>query len=489
MTHPGEHPEFAALLGELLDGELDDAQERRLAELASADPALMERYLDATELHAVLRWEMQWACPPFRGHADAAPPRHGRLRLRMLVRYAAAAVVVLAFTTAISVLISFSRPHQQARARPMLATLIDADHAEWAPGDLPTRIGDRLGGGFLYLRSGTATVEFVSGARVTLTGSCDFGLNSPMRGELRRGRLVAYVPDRAHGFTIAAPGLAVVDLGTAFTLDVESDTSTDLHVLRGAVEVHRTNAGHDMGEPRRLTAHHTMLVRGAKATVLDHAAAPSFAALAGLRTLKIDADPVSGWVSADGSISRDTHAARVGIAGSVSAHKRCGMAAVLVFALPRLDPEVGGPTDADLDLMLTRVIHTGDGPRYGVDLYLLGGRDTPGLKVADYFAGSASESRAGAVLIQRGLLTPQTPAGRVRLSDAGRAMLRSRLREMYGPDGRPRHPFLVLRLNPDAPLPRSGTGLKEGYEITGIGGAPGYTPRLGLRTADLSTIP
>jgi hypothetical protein len=59
-----------------------------------------------------------------------------------------------------------------------------------------------------------------------------------MRGRLEWGQLRAHVPDAAHGFTIGAPGVAVVDLGTQFRMAVDG-RGTRVEVTQGRVRLDR----------------------------------------------------------------------------------------------------------------------------------------------------------------------------------------------------------------------------------------------------------
>lgn len=122
---------------------------------------------------------------------------------------------------------------------------------------LPTDIGAQLPGGWVSLKSGTAKIEFFSGARVTLQGPAEFALNSSMRGYLRSGKLLAYCPAVAHGFTVGAPGCAVMDLGTEFGLVVDTAGGAKVVVLKGRVSLEaRGRAGEalEAGAARSITS-------------------------------------------------------------------------------------------------------------------------------------------------------------------------------------------------------------------------------------------
>jgi hypothetical protein len=62
-----------------------------------------------------------------------------------------------------------------------------------------------------------------------------------MRGFLEHGHAAVYCPEQALGFTVGAPGVSIVDLGTRFTLRV-TDRKSSVHVTEGRVRVERDSA-------------------------------------------------------------------------------------------------------------------------------------------------------------------------------------------------------------------------------------------------------
>jgi len=95
--------------------------------------------------------------------------------------------------------------------------------------------------------------RFHSNAEVTLKAPAKFGLNDARRAFLHHGELTAFCPPEARGFTIGAPGCAVIDLGTRFWMKVDKLGFTDVTVQEGKVDLRRDN-----GEV-------VSLMRGAKA--------------------------------------------------------------------------------------------------------------------------------------------------------------------------------------------------------------------------------
>ena len=67
-------------------------------------------------------------------------------------------------------------------------------------------------------------------------GPVSWQLASQQRLQLDSGQLVAHVPARAIGFTVATPTAEVVDLGTEFGVHVDAQGQTNVQVFEGAVE-------------------------------------------------------------------------------------------------------------------------------------------------------------------------------------------------------------------------------------------------------------
>ena len=97
--------------------------------------------------------------------------------------------------------------------------------------------GDRLGNEIIRLFAGSVELTFDSGAVVTVDGPIEFRPLSTGQLELRRGRLLANVPQKAIGFTVSTPTSKIVDLGTEFEVAVNEAGESDVQVLKGEVEV------------------------------------------------------------------------------------------------------------------------------------------------------------------------------------------------------------------------------------------------------------
>ncbi|MEO6245077.1 MAG: FecR domain-containing protein [Opitutaceae bacterium] len=131
-----------------------------------------------------------------------------------------------------------------------VAVLVQADNTKWAGSTLPTLPQSRLGRGLFSLAEGIATVRFESGAEVTLEAPTRLEIIDAMSCRLLEGSITAEVPPSAHGFTVEAPDLRVVDLGTRFGVTASSTGNSHVFVFKGEVEL----ADHTRAVVRRLKA-------------------------------------------------------------------------------------------------------------------------------------------------------------------------------------------------------------------------------------------
>ncbi|MEK9986148.1 MAG: hypothetical protein VW879_15540, partial [Opitutae bacterium] len=123
-----------------------------------------------------------------------------------------------------------------------VAILTRAIDIEWGhPKRFQATLGEPIEPGWLRIASGIAEVTFSSGATVTVEGPTQLRVDKPLHCVSKFGKLSAYCPPSAYGFTIRFPGGKVVDLGTEFALDTELEGATKVHVLDGEVVVALTD--------------------------------------------------------------------------------------------------------------------------------------------------------------------------------------------------------------------------------------------------------
>lgn len=94
----------------------------------------------------------------------------------------------------------------------------------------------------LEITSGIVRVELSNGASITLEGPAAFLIESPFRFHLRNGRMSAYCPPSAHGFTVLTSEAEVIDLGTSFGVQVDGNGDSKVVVFDGEVKVEDKNS-------------------------------------------------------------------------------------------------------------------------------------------------------------------------------------------------------------------------------------------------------
>lgn len=249
MTMPSD-PGPAHLLEEVgmlldlhRDGIVEDAQVARLDQILADYPEALDHFVDLAWLQADLEFKL--------GGRPATLPDFDRLASpvrrkgwKLLIGAAAAAGVF------VWILLGFASRTRQGEPPGLsyegCAVLTGSLDTTWggAPG------GPALGSVLprrLKLLSGSIQVEFFSGARVILEGPAEFELTSANSGICRYGKLRAFVPPQARGFTVQAGGIQLVDQGTEFGLRLAPDGDPEVHVFQGRVEIHAGATSLDLG--------------------------------------------------------------------------------------------------------------------------------------------------------------------------------------------------------------------------------------------------
>jgi hypothetical protein len=208
------------------------------------------------------------------GHIEALP-RRGTSRGWQLGALAAAAL-------AAAFLVMWLRPRPEPAGPaaapvtpPYVAVVVKLDGAVWEPSEqAPPSEGSPLATGQHRLRAGRVTLTFFNGVMLSLQGPADLDLISVERIFCQQGKLRARVPAGAQGFTVLAPGAAVVDLGTEFGLNVATEGKAELMVFEGKAEVSVLNAeGHTLSS-ELLNAAQAVEVDPGAGRIRDLAAAP-----------------------------------------------------------------------------------------------------------------------------------------------------------------------------------------------------------------------
>ena len=241
MTTSGHEPEFEDLLCALADRELSPEQARRLGALLQQRPELRDRYLSYVETATLLEEELS-SIPAIDLKQTVQRLSTQRLRWRVERHALLAASIFLAITFVVTIAWSLRSTRLEVSSQdppPVgVAVITQAVDAQWDLVGSAADVGQPLPPGKLRLKRGLAQVEFYSGAIVILQGPAELDLLAADRGFFHHGRIRAHVPPQAQGFTIGAPGVEVIDLGTEFGLSLTPQGLAEVHVFEGKVELH-----------------------------------------------------------------------------------------------------------------------------------------------------------------------------------------------------------------------------------------------------------
>ncbi|MBI1370184.1 MAG: hypothetical protein GC162_16215 [Planctomycetes bacterium] len=251
-----DRDQFDGLLMRGFHGRLSDDEQTGLESILRDSAEARRMYGQWMTEAVILR---RWAnCQPAAQAAEQNEQRIPHATLAKVYRvwltpqvYAFAAALAIA---AVSIAFYFvARPsptdHRIAKPdaymMPGVATLTDTQDAKF-DGETP-QLGSALPSGPIRLASGKAQILFASDAVVELSGPCHFELTGENHGKLIAGTLEAYVPEKAHGFTVDLPdGARVVDLGTRYMVRAVTGEPSCIRVMEGSVRVSRRDDGESM---------------------------------------------------------------------------------------------------------------------------------------------------------------------------------------------------------------------------------------------------
>jgi hypothetical protein len=120
-----------------------------------------------------------------------------------------------------------------------VAVLSDSIHAKWSDSTGAIPPGSRLVTGYtpLVLQEGIVELRFDNAAKVVIEAPAQFCLLTADQMKLNYGKLYAVVPQSAIGFCVNTSNARVIDLGTEFGVQAVSNGSTELHVIKGKINL------------------------------------------------------------------------------------------------------------------------------------------------------------------------------------------------------------------------------------------------------------
>ncbi|MDA7640453.1 FecR domain-containing protein [Opitutaceae bacterium] len=236
--------EFETLLAGLVEETLTQEERQRLAELVQSDPALRARYLDHCNMHAALSWEhgvlgnMDFMFEP-ESEDDRSVVSESTIQWSRWTRPLAwAASIALICGIVWKGALPAARKSQW-HSSDSIGSVVRKAGGELSVSGLDIQLaqGDSMKVGEYELTDGIIQFVFENDVEVLVEAPARFRVDSPLLMALHEGRLSAKVPPQGIGFTVETPGSDVIDHGTEFGVEVDSDSQSEIHVFDGVVEV------------------------------------------------------------------------------------------------------------------------------------------------------------------------------------------------------------------------------------------------------------
>ena len=265
-----QQPEITKLAEAFCRDELDERQRGRLDALICADEALRRQYLHYLHMHVCLRRAFEGPAavvgalsrpsdsPLNRDdiaatlkYPPATPSRCLADRLAWIepgeYRYrfwSTVTVLTVIFLAGLVVLVRSRAPEAElaqsevSRILPLVAYVTRSHACRWREGSWQPQQGAALRKGqTLELVSGLLEITLRSGARVIVEGPAKYRADGTNSSSLELGKLAAWVPSEAVGFSVKTPSATITDLGTEFGVVVDKRGDGDVTVFKGLVEV------------------------------------------------------------------------------------------------------------------------------------------------------------------------------------------------------------------------------------------------------------
>ena len=243
--------EFDDAVASACHGTIEEETLADLIDLLRQDAAARDEYLWQTALHAHLAHAAAFlpaGLPPDRepaGGTSGHPPLHDDVSRHAAWSSYALALAGMAVAGLLSLLVfGFTGPATTAKQTtapsPVVARFGTLEGVSWVAPHERHRSGDPIvAGQQLELSSGTARIDFVTGASVSISGPAIFEAQSSLAGRLTVGQVqvTASTPE-SKGFTIHTRTARFVDLGTEFNAQATADGHCSVDVISGEVLVH-----------------------------------------------------------------------------------------------------------------------------------------------------------------------------------------------------------------------------------------------------------
>lgn len=400
------HREIDRLVVALASDAATDADRERVCQLISENPAARRRYLRGMALVASLEWgvatgetglrgcELNLDGPNAAAESSLSPASQtldhkpvlgfparlsGAFHRPITWSVLAVGVLFAAYFVAISWnmlgrerhdRITASHKHDATKSETRnqqseidsVATITGSEVAKWeGKSEIGNPKSEILQGQPLSLQSGLVELKLKQGTTLLIEGPAEWSIDGKNRATLKRGKLVAKVPQQAIGFTLETPTAKIVDLSTEFAIAANEEGDTEVQVFRGRVSLQPISHSTSLA-PQSVTLH-TGEARLIERTVADTVEISNVSAARNLFTRNLRSkvqlralqvlfqDVVGHWTFDEGlgTIAHDysgrgMHAAMIGMSNDAWVQGKLGNA--IRFAGNNANPPAKGEVQA-----------------------------------------------------------------------------------------------------------------------------------------------
>lgn len=252
MNEP-DHHEFQELLQLAIDGQVSADDLTRLQDLAKNNPERIRELVDHFQIISMLQDEGdEQSLGDLVDFYSPTNETHPKVFKKLVLFPIPYKVVSLAALVIISCLLwlfkqdNYSTTIYQLQNQEQLdsddftnsvAQISQQVGVKWLGQKHPIK-GTALVAGLYQFSEGLVEFEFFSGAKVVAEGPAKIELLTPYEARVFHGKIRAFVPEQAQGFSIQTSNFELIDLGTEFGLDINESGEADVQVFDGEVEIH-----------------------------------------------------------------------------------------------------------------------------------------------------------------------------------------------------------------------------------------------------------
>jgi len=269
QTYPQLEREVRLAIDRLVAGQLSHEEFASLEQRLLADRSFRQAYVEQSDMQAELEHHLRSYPPLTISTGDPVARSWGlplAIALSVLILIGAANLLYLdAWKVAFfgDPMLDFTET--QLIGQGPIAIVIN--RSEETDASSPLQVGDRVKSGALRLNRGRLQLEFLSGARVQLTGPAEMHLLTQHEATLLSGEAGVVTPPDSDSFSLKGPISAVANGSSEFVFHVQQSDRSEIDVHRGEVMASLLGPSGDTLLNELVSPDHSALFADGKLTV------------------------------------------------------------------------------------------------------------------------------------------------------------------------------------------------------------------------------